>query len=232
MPRASSRASGPAGPKRSARCARESAASHRAWQSRTAPAHQGARRPQGATWSRDTSRDGRGMRQGSSASPARSPAAALWRDARRRVRRSARAPRRWAPRRWRSALRGAAGDHALDAPAVQAAQARAPRTRRCRAVRISTAAPIPSSAVDDALPRVGHAGRVGRDEAQRRAAGQRLPEPQAGADAVGLGGRPTSRRSAARARSPAPARAGRPRAPPGRRRRRRARSGEGGHRRP
>ena len=46
----------------------------------------------------------------------------------------------------------------------------------------------PLEGADDALPGVGHAGRVGRDEAQRRAAGQRLPQPQAGADAVGLGG--------------------------------------------
>ena len=40
----------------------------------------------------------------------------------------------------------------------------------------------------DALPRVRHSGRVRRDEAQRRAAGQRLPQPQARMDAVGLGG--------------------------------------------
>ena len=41
---------------------------------------------------------------------------------------------------------------------------------------------------DDALPGVGDARRVGRDEAQGRAAGERLPQAQAGADAVGLGG--------------------------------------------
>ena len=41
---------------------------------------------------------------------------------------------------------------------------------------------------DDSLPGVGHAGRVGRHQAQRRAAGQCLPQAQAGADAVGLGG--------------------------------------------
>ena len=40
-----------------------------------------------------------------------------------------------------------------------------------------------------ALPLVGHTGRVGSDEPQRRAARERLPQPQAGAYAVGLGGR-------------------------------------------
>ncbi len=41
---------------------------------------------------------------------------------------------------------------------------------------------------DDALPGVGDARGVGRDEAQGGTAGQGLPQPQAGADAVGLGG--------------------------------------------
>ena len=81
------------------------------------------------------------------------------------------------------------------------------------------------------VPRVGHADRVGRDEAQRRAARERLPQPQPGAHAVGLGRRggladqllaPRLRRQGDRARPPARR---------ARRRRRRARSAGAGRRR-
>ncbi len=53
----------------------------------------------------------------------------------------------------------------------------------------STAAPIALQQAEQPLPLVRHAGGVGRDEPQRRAAGERLPQPQPGAHAVGLGGR-------------------------------------------
>src|SRR3954471_23970254 len=42
---------------------------------------------------------------------------------------------------------------------------------------------------EDALPCVGDADRIGRDEMQRRAAGEGLAHPHAGMDAEGLGGR-------------------------------------------
>ena len=42
---------------------------------------------------------------------------------------------------------------------------------------------------EHAVPPVGHARGIGGDEPQRRAAGERLPQPQPGAHAVGLGGR-------------------------------------------
>jgi hypothetical protein len=46
----------------------------------------------------------------------------------------------------------------------------------------------PLQRADDPLPGVGHPGRVGRHEPQRRTAGERLAEPQAGVHAVRLGG--------------------------------------------
>ena len=46
----------------------------------------------------------------------------------------------------------------------------------------------PLQRAHQALPGVGDAGRVGRHQAQRGTAGERLAEPQARADAVGLGG--------------------------------------------
>ena len=42
---------------------------------------------------------------------------------------------------------------------------------------------------EHAVPLVGHAGRVGGDQAQARAARERLPQPQPGLHAVRLGGR-------------------------------------------
>ena len=46
----------------------------------------------------------------------------------------------------------------------------------------------PFQRAHQALPGVGDPGRVGRHQAQRGTAGERLPQPQARADAVGLGG--------------------------------------------
>ena len=79
------------------------------------------------------------------------------------------------------------GDHALDAAAVEAAQAALLEPGDARMVGLHRGADALQRG-DDALPGVGDAGRVGGDEAQGRAAGERLPQPQAGADAVGLGG--------------------------------------------
>ena len=80
------------------------------------------------------------------------------------------------------------GDDALQVSPVQRAQALRVEPREPGAPGLDGRADALQPG-EQALPLVGHPGRVRRHEPQRRTAGQRLPEPQPGAHAVGLGGR-------------------------------------------
>ena len=122
--------------------------------------------------------------------PARSRAALRARAAtRRRARRSARA-RSADPRTGRAAARGASRRPHRRRSRRAAGAARARRSRRGRARSVRRPHRCPPARATSALPRVGaDARRVGRDERERRAARQRLPQPHPGMDAERLGGR-------------------------------------------
>ena len=188
LPCARSRASGPAGPKRSASAARGSLASspsvrdpealERVGQHRRPPARDAAARRAAAPCRRRARPPASGAISGrrARARPARARSAAK-RTARRRGGRGAPSARPAPPRSARARVAASTPSSVppcsvFNPPAPNQAMPGGPG---------STAAPMPSSARTCALPRVGDARGVGRDEPQRRAARERLPQPQPGA---------------------------------------------------
>ena len=192
LPWARSRASGPAGPKRSASAARGSLASspsvrdpealQRVGEHRHLRAATAAGRPAAAPCRR------RAPRRTAARPPGRRararPAAARRRSAT-APRRSGRHERRRRVPAQRPARRR---QHALERAAVQRLQPARAEPGDARRAGLDRRADVLQRA-HVRVPRVGHPGRVGRDEPQRRAARERLPQPQPGAQAVRLGGR-------------------------------------------
>ena len=80
------------------------------------------------------------------------------------------------------------GQHALERAAVQRAQAAGAEPGGAGRARLDGGADALQRA-HAGIPRIGHPDRVGRQQPQRRTARERLPQPQPGAHAVGLGRR-------------------------------------------